>query len=82
VPTITAVGVANPKAHGHAIHNTVMAVRKANSRIISVLLVDEGYKEEKYTLQKHQEKIMVVEMYYNFLHITLKMSRKYYKLKL
>ena len=38
VATITAVGVAKPSAHGHAMDRTVIAYRKASSRMISVLL--------------------------------------------
>ena len=34
---MTAVGVAKPRAHGHAIQSTEMAQRKANWTVISVL---------------------------------------------
>lgn len=57
MPTITAVGVANPKAHGHAIHNTVIAVRKANSKITSVSLDTDGYKAKKHVYAKINRKI-------------------------
>jgi len=38
VPTMTAVGVAKPNAHGHAIDSTDIEQRNANSRIISILV--------------------------------------------
>ena len=37
VPTMTAVGVAKPKAQGQAIANTEMAIWKANSMMTSIL---------------------------------------------
>ena len=39
VPTMTAVGVAKPRAHGHAIDNTVIANLKACSKIASCLFL-------------------------------------------
>lgn len=41
VPTITAVGVASPRAHGQAMHKTDIAQRKANWTMISVWPVSE-----------------------------------------
>ena len=38
VPTITAVGVAKPKAQGHAMAKTVKAIRKEYCQVISSLL--------------------------------------------
>jgi hypothetical protein len=38
VATITAVGVARPRAQGQAMERTVIAKRKANSSITSILL--------------------------------------------
>jgi hypothetical protein len=38
VPTITAVGVARPSAHGHAMARTLRAHRKTNCRRTSVLV--------------------------------------------
>ena len=43
VPTMTAVGVAKPNEHGHAIHRTVMAKRNACSNIASCLLRPRSY---------------------------------------
>ncbi|MNY19054.1 hypothetical protein D3C86_1524700 [compost metagenome] len=55
-PTIIAVGVANPKAHGHAITNTVTAARRPctkplsppntihNTKVISAMPITTGTK--------------------------------------
>jgi hypothetical protein len=69
VPTITAVGVASPKAHGQAIHKTVIAVRNANSKITSVLLVNEDYKTHKYILETYSRYVTGTETRLLYLHI-------------
>ena len=53
VPTMTAVGVARPKAHGQAITRVEIPKLKANEKSLMPSNYNFSYPKEEYTIENH-----------------------------